>query len=201
MGDRTEREQARHWGERCRRRWPEYICDIHGGPCRAGRGGGADGVTALKAGDVEDLHVIVSPYYCSLGLCRADCRVVTYTPSPPPPSPPRRPLPSPPPPWQRRTHPPAFAGQYGVCPPLLPPGSRSCSPHLASAENNLFLVKRLIKRTDMRNPDPYNKRYTSLAWAAVLGHEETFEFLLSSGHDDHEYSKVRTPRPFHCGSY
>ncbi|RDX55529.1 ankyrin [Lentinus brumalis] len=59
----------------------------------------------------------------------------------------------------------------------------------AVTENNLFLVKRLIKRTDMRNPDPYNKRYTSLAWAAVLGHEETFEFLLSSGHDDHEYSK------------
>lgn len=43
----------------------------------------------------------------------------------------------------------------------------------------------------MRNPDPLNKRYTSLAWAAVLGHEETFEFLLASGHDDHEYSKVR----------
>ena len=63
-------------------------------------------------------------------------------------------------------------------------------------ENNLFLVKRLIKRTDMRNPDPYNKRYTSLAWAAVLGHEETFEFLLSSGHDDHEYSKVRPLCPF-----
>ncbi|KAI0750775.1 hypothetical protein C8Q80DRAFT_1153869 [Daedaleopsis nitida] len=59
----------------------------------------------------------------------------------------------------------------------------------AVKENNLFLVKRLIKRTDMRNPDPYNKRYTSLAWAAVLGHEETFEFLLSSGHDDQEYSK------------
>ncbi|KAI0353571.1 ankyrin [Trametes cingulata] len=59
----------------------------------------------------------------------------------------------------------------------------------AVKENNLFLVKRLIKRTDMRNPDPYNKRYTSLAWAAVLGHEETFEFLLSMGHDDHEYSK------------
>ncbi|PCH41128.1 ankyrin [Wolfiporia cocos MD-104 SS10] len=59
----------------------------------------------------------------------------------------------------------------------------------AVKENNLFLVKRLVKRTDMRNVDPTNKRYTSLAWAAVLGHEETFEFLLSSGHDDHEYSK------------
>jgi len=30
-----------------------------------------------------------------------------------------------------------------------------------------------------------------LAWAAVLGHEETFEFLLSAEHDDHELSKVR----------
>ena len=66
---------------------------------------------------------------------------------------------------------------------------------MSRPENNLFLVNRLIKRTDMRNPDPYNKRYTSLAWAAVLGHEETFEFLLSSGHDDHEYSKVRTFGP------
>ena len=53
----------------------------------------------------------------------------------------------------------------------------------------------------MRNPDPYNKRYTSLALAAELGHEETFEFLLSNGHDDHEYSKVRTPILFRCGSY
>lgn len=43
----------------------------------------------------------------------------------------------------------------------------------------------------MRNPDPAPRRYTSLAWAAVLGHEETFEFLLSSGHDDEELSKVR----------
>ncbi|OSX60311.1 hypothetical protein POSPLADRAFT_1147513 [Postia placenta MAD-698-R-SB12] len=59
----------------------------------------------------------------------------------------------------------------------------------AVKENNLFLVKRLIKRTDMRNPDPTHKRFTSLAWAAFLGHEETFEFLLTSGHDDHEYSK------------
>lgn len=73
------------------------------------------------------------------------------------------------------------------------PASRLTS--LCRLENNLFLVKRLIKRTDMRNPDPYHKRYTSLAWAAILGHEETFEFLLTSGHDDHdyshEYSKVR----------
>jgi hypothetical protein len=58
-------------------------------------------------------------------------------------------------------------------------------------ENNLFLVKRLIQRTDMRNPDPGPKRYTSLAWAAVLGHEETFEFLLTAGHDDEELSRVR----------
>lgn len=60
-------------------------------------------------------------------------------------------------------------------------------------ENNLFLVKRLIQRTDMRNPDPAPRRYTSLAWAAVLGHEETFEFLLTSAHDEHELSKVCNP--------
>lgn len=59
-----------------------------------------------------------------------------------------------------------------------------------SIENNLFLVRRLIQRTDMRNPDPSPRRYTSLAWAAVLGHEETFEFLLGEGHDDEELSRV-----------
>lgn len=59
-----------------------------------------------------------------------------------------------------------------------------------AVENNLFLVKRLIKRTDMRNPDPNAKRYTSLAWAATQGHEETFQYLLSEGHDDDELSKV-----------
>lgn len=59
----------------------------------------------------------------------------------------------------------------------------------AVKENNLFLVKRLIKRTDMRNPDPTHRRFTSLAWAAVLGHEETFEYLLSVGHDDKEISR------------
>ncbi|KAG6821598.1 hypothetical protein H0H93_000107 [Arthromyces matolae] len=59
----------------------------------------------------------------------------------------------------------------------------------AVKENNLFLVKRLIQRTDMRNPDPSTRRYTSLAWAAVLGHEETFEFLLLAGHDDTELSR------------
>ncbi|KAF8812564.1 ankyrin [Phlegmacium glaucopus] len=59
----------------------------------------------------------------------------------------------------------------------------------AVKENNLFLVKRLIQRTDMRNPDVAPRRYTSLAWAAVLGHEETFEFLLAAGHDDEELSR------------
>lgn len=58
-------------------------------------------------------------------------------------------------------------------------------------ENNLFLVKRLIQRTEMRNPDPAPRRLTSLAWAATLGHEETFEFLLTAGHDDEELSRVR----------
>jgi len=60
-----------------------------------------------------------------------------------------------------------------------------------ATENNLFLVKRLIQRTDMRNPDTAPQRYTSLAWAAVLGHDETFEYLLSAGHDDDELSRVR----------
>ncbi|KAJ6486392.1 ankyrin repeat-containing domain protein [Mycena vitilis] len=59
----------------------------------------------------------------------------------------------------------------------------------AVKDNNLFIVKRLIQRTDMRNPDPAPRRYTSLAWAAVLGHEETFEFLMTAGHDDAELSK------------
>lgn len=62
---------------------------------------------------------------------------------------------------------------------------------VTAIENNLFLVKRLIQRTDMRNPDTAPRRYTSLAWAAVLGHEETFEFLLTAGHDDEELSRVR----------
>ena len=56
----------------------------------------------------------------------------------------------------------------------------------------MFLVKRLIKRTgDMRNPDPTHKRFISLAWAAVLGNEETFEYLLNAGHDEDEHSRVR----------
>jgi len=65
-----------------------------------------------------------------------------------------------------------------------------CLANIPCSENNLFLVKRLIQRTDMRNPDPSPKRYTSLAWAAVLGHEEIFEFLLTAGHDEEELSKV-----------
>jgi len=58
-------------------------------------------------------------------------------------------------------------------------------------ENNLFLVKRLIQRIDMRNPDPGPKRYTSLAWAVVEGNEDMFEFLLNAGHDDEELSRVQ----------
>ena len=77
----------------------------------------------------------------------------------------------------------------------LTPGLKFLVTNLV--ENNLFLVKRLIKRTDMRNPDPNTKRYTSLAWAAVQGCEETFEFLLSQGHDYEELSKVR----YVCGIY
>ena len=50
----------------------------------------------------------------------------------------------------------------------------------------------------MRNPDPGPKRYTSLAWAAVQGHEEIFEFLLTAGHDDEELSRVCT---LYCHNY
>ncbi|CUA70079.1 Protein phosphatase 1 regulatory subunit 12B [Rhizoctonia solani] len=59
----------------------------------------------------------------------------------------------------------------------------------AVKENNLFLVRRLVQRTDMRNPDPGPSRFTSLAWAAVLACEEVFEFLLESGHDEEELSR------------
>lgn len=59
----------------------------------------------------------------------------------------------------------------------------------AVKDNNLSLVKRLVQRTDMRNPDSVASRYTSLAWAAVCGCEETFEYLLLMGHDDEELSK------------
>ncbi|KAF7776024.1 hypothetical protein Agabi119p4_4417 [Agaricus bisporus var. burnettii] len=59
----------------------------------------------------------------------------------------------------------------------------------AVKENNLFLVKRLVQRVDMRNPDPSSRRLTSLAWAALLANEETFEFLLVFGHDDEDISR------------
>lgn len=60
------------------------------------------------------------------------------------------------------------------------------------------MVKRLIQRTDLRNPDPGSRRLTSLAWAAELGHEETFEFLLNEKHDDEELSRVRGYVSFSC---
>jgi hypothetical protein len=63
------------------------------------------------------------------------------------------------------------------------------------SENNLALVKRLAQRTDVQNPDPAPCRYTSLAWAAVCGCEEVFEYLLLNGHDDEELSKVSPWRP------
>ncbi|KAJ1308778.1 hypothetical protein OPQ81_004468 [Rhizoctonia solani] len=59
----------------------------------------------------------------------------------------------------------------------------------AVKENNLFLVRRLVQRTDMRNPDPGPSRFTSLAWAAVLACEEVFEFLLEHDHDEEELSR------------
>ena len=47
---------------------------------------------------------------------------------------------------------------------------------------------------DIRNTDPGPSRYTSLAWAAVHGHEEIFDYLLNMGHDEEELSRVgRSP--------
>ncbi|KZT62898.1 ankyrin, partial [Calocera cornea HHB12733] len=64
------------------------------------------------------------------------------------------------------------------------------------ADNNFFLVRRLVSRpdVDIRNPDvdddgSSGEQYTSLAWAALCGHAEIFEYLLNSGHDDLELSK------------
>jgi ankyrin repeat protein len=68
-------------------------------------------------------------------------------------------------------------------------------------ENNLFLVKRLIQRIDMRNPDLSPKRYTSLAWAVVEGNEDMFEFLLNAGHDDEELTRVQSTRSFPNSAY
>ncbi|KAG8894916.1 hypothetical protein FRB99_000915, partial [Tulasnella sp. 403] len=83
----------------------------------------------------------------------------------------------------------------------------------AIKENNLYLVRRIIelntdikgkcippphvagrklrqsRRLDIRNTDPGPGRYTSLAWAAVYGHEEIFEYLLNLGHDEEELSR------------
>lgn len=69
---------------------------------------------------------------------------------------------------------------------------------IPTAENNLFLVRRLVQRTDMRNPDPGPSRFTSLAWAAVLACEEVFEFLLGAEHDEEELSRV-SHRSSKCG--
>ena len=93
--------------------------------------------------------------------------------------------------WLKKTPQPGFAAQSKVrCEVCTRAHGASLTAH--GPENNLFLVKRLIERVDMRNPDPSTRRYTSLAWAAVLGHEETFEFLLYAGHDDEELSRVRS---------
>jgi len=80
----------------------------------------------------------------------------------------------------------AVKGEFKRCTVL----GRADADQLCAIENNLFLVKRLLQRTEIRNPDPAPRRFTSLAWAAVLGHEETFEYLLTAGHDDEELSKV-----------
>lgn len=52
-------------------------------------------------------------------------------------------------------------------------------------------MRRILSRIpDIRNPDPGPSRYTSLAWAVLCVHEEIFNYLLDSGHDDEDLSRV-----------
>lgn len=49
-------------------------------------------------------------------------------------------------------------------------------------------MQRLRYKTELRNTD--SRRLTSLAWAALCGSEETFEWLLfDAGHDEDELSR------------
>ncbi len=59
-----------------------------------------------------------------------------------------------------------------------------------ASDNKVTLLQRLQHKTDLRNTD--RNRLTSLAWAAIEGSLEVFEWLLLDyGHDDQELSRVR----------
>ncbi|CAG8521018.1 4011_t:CDS:2 [Ambispora gerdemannii] len=58
----------------------------------------------------------------------------------------------------------------------------------AACDGNLLLIKRLMLKTSIQNPDPDNG-WTTLMYAARCGHAHVVEFLLNAGHEDHEISK------------
>ncbi|CAG8573690.1 15758_t:CDS:2 [Dentiscutata heterogama] len=58
----------------------------------------------------------------------------------------------------------------------------------AACEGNLHLVKRLIAKTNMQNPDPVNG-WTTLMYATRYGHDRVVEYLLNNGHEEIELSR------------
>ncbi|CAG8645408.1 91_t:CDS:2 [Funneliformis caledonium] len=58
----------------------------------------------------------------------------------------------------------------------------------AACEGNLDLIKRLLKKTNMQNPDPENG-WTTLMYATRCRHEYVVEYLLQLGHDELEPSR------------
>ncbi|RIA83370.1 ankyrin repeat-containing domain protein [Glomus cerebriforme] len=58
----------------------------------------------------------------------------------------------------------------------------------AACEGNLDLIKRLLAKTNMQNPDPENG-WTTLMYATSCRHDYVVEYLLQQGHEDLELSR------------
>ncbi|CAB4432144.1 unnamed protein product [Rhizophagus irregularis] len=58
----------------------------------------------------------------------------------------------------------------------------------AAREGNLDLIKRLLAKTNMQNPDPENG-WTTLMYATSCRHDYVVEYLLQQGHEDLELSR------------
>ncbi|CAG8827079.1 21290_t:CDS:2, partial [Racocetra persica] len=58
----------------------------------------------------------------------------------------------------------------------------------AACEGNLHLIKRLIAKTNLQNPDPVNG-WTTLMYATRYGHDRVVEYLLNNGHEEIELSR------------
>jgi ankyrin repeat protein len=58
----------------------------------------------------------------------------------------------------------------------------------AAREGNLDLIKRLLAKTNMQNPDPENG-WTTLMYATSCRHDFVVEYLLQQGHEDLELSR------------